>query len=291
MAAIADYFRYVWSQLQSIRVVDVLDILIVALIFYYILQFMRKRRAGKLLMGILLLIGILLISQVAGMKGLNFILTNLFSVGILSMIVLFQPELRSFLEKVGTTTSLRDLRGRLESRQEDSTMKQVINEVVVAAGRLSESKTGALIVFERQTKLGDVTKTGTVINADVSSYLLENIFFVKAPLHDGAVVISEGRIHSAGCYLPLSTSTEIIKDLGTRHRAGIGMSEDSDAVVLIVSEETGVISIAVEGELKRNFTKATLEAFLYEQLVQEGTAAKNVVGRVRNTFTKKGGRR
>ncbi|MBP5230448.1 MAG: diadenylate cyclase CdaA [Clostridia bacterium] len=291
MAAIADYFRYVWSQLQSIRVVDVLDILIVALIFYYILQFMRKRRAGKLLMGILLLIGILLISQVAGMKGLNFILTNLFSVGILSMIVLFQPELRSFLEKVGTTTSLRDLRGRLESRQEDSTMKQVINEVVVAAGRLSESKTGALIVFERQTKLGDVTKTGTVINADVSSYLLENIFFVKAPLHDGAVVISEGRIHSAGCYLPLSTSTEIIKDLGTRHRAGIGMSEGSDAVVLIVSEETGVISIAVEGELKRNFTKATLEAFLYEQLVQEGTAAKNVVGRVRNTFTKKGGRR
>ena len=290
MTAIADYFRYVWTQLQNIRVVDVLDILIVALIFYYIFQFMRKRRAGKLLMGIVLLIVILIISQVAGMKGLNFILTNLFSVGILSMIVLFQPELRSFLEKVGTTTSLRDLRGRLESRTEDSAMKHAITEVVVAAGRLSESRTGALIVFERQTKLGDVTKTGTVINADVSSYLLENIFFVKAPLHDGAVVISDGRIHSAGCYLPLSTSTEIIRDLGTRHRAGIGMSEDSDAEVLIVSEETGVISVAVEGELRRNFNKAELEACLYELLLQDAGVPKKMVGRVRSTFTKKGGK-
>ena len=176
MAAIGDYFRYVWSQLQAIRVVDVLDILIVAVIFYYILQFMRKRRAGKLLMGILLLIVILFISQIAGMKGLNFILTNLFSVGILSLIVLFQPELRSFLEKVGNTTTLRELRTRLE-KDDNSNMKAVINEVVVAAGRLSEHKTGALVVFERETKLGDVTKTGTVINADVSSYLLENIFF------------------------------------------------------------------------------------------------------------------
>ncbi|MBQ3935277.1 MAG: diadenylate cyclase CdaA [Clostridia bacterium] len=291
MTAIMDYFRYVWSQLQSIRVVDVLDILIVALIFYYIFQFMRKRRAGKLLMGILLLIVILLISQVAGMKGLNFILSNLFSVGILSMIILFQPELRSFLEKVGTTTSLRELRGRLESRTEDSSMRQVINEVAIAASRLSESKTGALIVFERNTKLGDVTKTGTVINADVSSYLLENIFFVKAPLHDGAVVIADGRIHSAGCYLPLSNSTEIIKDLGTRHRAGIGMSEDSDAVVLIVSEETGVISVAVEGELQRNFNKTTLESYLYQQLLTDTSRPKNVVGRVRSTFTKKGGQK
>lgn len=287
MAAIADYFKYVWTQLQSIRIVDVLDILIVALIFYYIFQFMRKRRAGKLLMGILLLIVILIISQIAGMKGLNFILSNLFSVGLIAIVVLFQPELRSFLEKVGNST-FREFRGRLENRQ-DNEMKQVITEVVVAAGRMSESKTGALIVFERNTKLGDVTKTGTVINADVSSYLLENIFFVKAPLHDGAVVISEGRIHSAGCYLPLSTSNEIIKDLGTRHRAGIGMSEDSDAVVLIVSEETGVISVAVEGELRRNFTKATLDEYLYELLVEE-PANRNVVGRVKNTFTKKGGK-
>ena len=290
MAAIGDYFRYVWSQLQAIRVVDVLDILIVAVIFYYILQFMRKRRAGKLLMGILLLIVILFISQIAGMKGLNFILTNLFSVGILSLIVLFQPELRSFLEKVGNTTTLRELRTRLE-KDDNSNMKAVINEVVVAAGRLSEHKTGALVVFERETKLGDVTKTGTVINADVSSYLLENIFFEKAPMHDGAVVISEGRIHSAGCYLPLTTNNEIIKDLGTRHRAGIGMSEDSDAVVLIVSEETGVISVAVEGELKRDFNKGTLEAYLYELLLPDGQSARrHVVGKVKDTFSKKGGR-
>lgn len=289
VTAILDYFEYIGSQLKEISVVDVIDILIVAFIFYYIFQFMRTRRAGKLLMGILLLIIILIISSVAEMKALNFILTNVFSVGILSVIIVFQPELRSFLEKVGGT-SIQDFFGKLDSKQE-ATIKNAINEVAIAAGRLSETKTGALIVFERKTKLGDITRTGTELNATVSSYLLENIFYDKAPLHDGAVVIVNGMIHSAGCYLPLSTSTEIIKDLGTRHRAGIGMSEASDAVVLIVSEETGVISVATEGKLSRDFDKESLEAYLYEKLLTDKPIPNKVVGRVKNTFTKKGGKK
>ncbi|MBQ8911693.1 MAG: diadenylate cyclase CdaA, partial [Clostridia bacterium] len=251
MSAILDYFRYVGEQLKSIRAVDVLDILLVAFVFYYIFQFMRKRRAGKLLVGVVLLIVLLLISEVAKMKALNFILTNVFSVGILSLIVVFQPELRSFLEKVGGTT-FHNFKGKLDKNQ-DAALRSVVNEVCIAADYFSKTRTGALIVFERETKLGDQAKTGTVVNADVSSYLLENIFFNKSPLHDGAVIISDGRLHAAGCLLPLSANENLIRELGTRHRAGIGMSENSDAVVLIVSEETGIISVAVEGELKRGF--------------------------------------
>ncbi|MBQ5791355.1 MAG: diadenylate cyclase, partial [Clostridia bacterium] len=199
MSAILDYFRYVGEQLKSIRAVDVLDILLVAFVFYYIFQFMRKRRAGKLLVGVVLLIVLLLISEVAKMKALNFILTNVFSVGILSLIIVFQPELRSFLEKVGGTT-FHNFKGKLDKNQ-DAAFRNVVSEVCIAADYFSKTKTGALIVFERETKLGDQARTGTVVNADVSSYLLENIFFNKSPLHDGAVIISHGRLHSAGCLL------------------------------------------------------------------------------------------
>ena len=256
MSAILDYFRYVGEQLKSIRAVDVLDILLVAFVFYYIFQFMRKRRAGKLLVGVVLLIVLLLISEVAKMKALNFILTNVFSVGILSLIVVFQPELRSFLEKVGGTT-FHNFKGKLDKNQ-DAALRSVVNEVCIAADYFSKTRTGALIVFERETKLGDQAKTGTVVNADVSSYLLENIFFNKSPLHDGAVIISDGRLHAAGCLLPLSANENLIRELGTRHRAGIGMSENSDAIVVVVSEETGTISMAHEGTLHRNFHRDSL---------------------------------
>ncbi len=286
MSAILDYFQYVWNQLQSIRAVDVLDILLVAFIFYYIFQFMRKRRAGKLLAGIVLLIVILLISDVAQMKALNFILTNVFSVGILSLIVVFQPELRSFLEKVGGTT-FHNFRGKLDTTQE-AAMKSVIKEVCIAAENLSQTKTGALVVFERNTKLEDHVRTGTVLDASVSSYLLENVFFNKAPMHDGAVIISKARLHAAGCFLPLSSNADIIKELGTRHRAGIGMSENSDAVVLIVSEENGIISVAVEGELKRGFNRNTLEEYLSTLLLTDDAIADKVVSRVKGTFFRSG---
>ena len=285
MKAIADYFQYVGNQLLSISVVDVIDILLVAFIFYYVFQFMRKRRAGKLLVGILLLIVMLLISSITGMKALNFILTNLFSMGILSLIVVFQPELRSFLEKVGGTP-FRNFHAKGDQEGEIRTM---ISEVCTAAQNLADKKTGALIVFERATKLGDQIRTGTVLDANVSSYLLENIFFNKAPLHDGAVIISGVRINSAGCFLPLSTNNDLHKDLGTRHRSGIGMSENSDAIVVIVSEETGTISVAMEGELQRGFDKSSLENLLDQLLLNDTAITEKVFSQLKDRFTRKGG--
>ena len=286
MTAIMDYFQYVWNQLRSIRALDVLDILLVAFIFYYIFQFMRKRRAARLLAGIVLLIVVLIISSAAQMKALNFLLTNVFSVGILSLIVVFQPELRSFLEKVGGTT-FRNIRGRLDTAQE-AVMKATIREVCIAAEAFSQTKTGALIVFERNTKLEDHVRTGTVLDAGVSAVLLENIFFKLAPMHDGAAIISNGRLYAAGCVLPLSSNADIIKELGTRHRAGIGMSENSDAIVVIVSEENGIISLAVEGELQRGFNRTTLETTLCALLLTDDAITGKVVNRVKGTFTRKG---
>ncbi len=286
MSAVLDYFQYVWNQLRSIRVVDVLDILIVAFVFYYIFQFMRKRRAARLLAGIVLLIGILLISSVAQMKALNFLLSNVFSVGILSLIVVFQPELRSFLEKVGGTT-FRNIRGKLDASQK-AALVPVIREVCIAAEYFSQHKTGALIVFERNTKLEEYVRSGTVLDATISAFLLENVFFNKAPMHDGAAIISEGRLHAAGCVLPLSTNADIIKELGTRHRAGIGMSENSDAVVLIVSEENGIISLAVEGELQRGFDRKSLETALNALLLEDEALTEKVVSRVRGKLSRKG---
>ncbi len=288
MTAILDYFRYVGEQLKSIRFVDVLDILLVAFVFYYIFQFMRKRRAGKLLAGIVLLIVLLLASEVAQMKALNFILTNVFSVGILSLIIVFQPELRSFLEKVGGTT-VQNFKGKLDKTQ-DAALSSVVREVCIASEYFSKTKTGALIVFERSAKLEEQIRSGTILDAAVSSYLLENIFFNKSPLHDGAVIISGTRLHAAGCVLPLSENESLGKELGTRHRAGIGMSEQSDAVVLIVSEETGVISVAADGELSRGFDRNTLQTYLIERLTAEDALAGKVVNRFFDTLWGKGGK-
>ncbi len=289
MSAILDYFSYVGEQLKSIRAVDVLDILLVAFVFYYIFQFMRKRRAGKLLVGVVLMIVLLLVSEVAKMRALNFILTNVFSVGILSLIVVFQPELRSFLEKVGGT-NIFNFKSKLDKNQ-DVALKSAISEVCVAAEYFSKTRTGALIVFERETKLGDQSRTGTVVNADISAYLLENIFFNKSPLHDGAVIISETRLHSAGCLLPLSSNQDLVRELGTRHRAAIGMSENSDAVVLVVSEETGTISVAVEGELMRGFNRTSLEEYLTLTLSRKKAITGSVATRFKDIILWKGGKK
>ena len=288
MTAILDYFRFVGEQLKSIRFVDVLDILLVAFVFYYLFQFMSKRRAGKLLAGIVLLIVLLLVSEVAQMKALNFILTNVFSVGILSLIVVFQPELRSFLEKVGGTT-VQNFKGKLDKSQETALLP-VIKEVCTAAEYFSKTKTGALIVFERSAKLEEQIRSGTVLDATVSSYLLENVFFNKSPLHDGAAIISGTRLHAAGCVLPLSKNESLAKELGTRHRAGIGISELTDAVVLIVSEETGVISVAVDGELNRGFDRNTLQTYLLDRLSEENAIAGKVVNRFIDSLWGKGGK-
>lgn len=278
---LTEYIEYIKK--LDIKTIDVIDIVIVAFILYYTMRFVRDRRAGKLLMGILFLIILLFASEYLQMRALNFILTNLFSVGLIALIIVFQPELRSALEKMGGE-SIKGFKGKLD-KDEEAVLRACISDICVAAESLSNSKTGALIIFERGTKLGDVTRTGTIIDAQTSSFLITNIFYDKAPLHDGAVIIRGGRTHAAGCFLPLSTNTDIVKELGTRHRAGIGMSENSDAVVLIVSEETGIISVAVDGQLKRGFSRKTLEEKLTNLLITEEMNA--IAGKVKSKFTRK----
>lgn len=274
MEHIKSFFSNLWSILSTIEVVDLIDIAIVAFVFYYFYKFIRERRAGKLAAGILILLLVFVISDLLDMYALGFILTNVFQVGIIALIILFQPELRSALEKVGAEPlkSLRNI-GEGKSGGDPQTVS-MIGEITQAVCDMSLDKTGALIVIERTTKLGDVIKSGTVINANVSSFLIRNIFFNKAPLHDGAMIIRDGRIHSAGCFLPLSINDDIIKDLGTRHRAAIGMSENSDAAVIVVSEETGAISMALEGQLKRNFSYNSLKNELTSLLITEEAAQK-----------------
>ena len=263
MEFITQTLSAVWNTLKNIRVTDIIDIILVAVMFYYVYRFIRERRAGKLAAGLLILLLILL-----DMRAMQFIMQNLFQVGMVAVIVVFQPELRSALEKVGAEP-LRGLRSISEKSGNDASTIAMINEVTEAACDMSLDKTGALIVIERTTKLGDIIKTGTIVNADTTAFLIRNIFFKNAPLHDGAMIIRDDRIYAAGCFLPLSTNNDIIKDLGTRHRAAIGMSENSDAVIVVVSEENGTISIAVEGELKRNFSYNSLKAELTRLLLNE----------------------
>lgn len=287
MTAFLDYLEYLWTQLSNINVIDIIDILIVAFLFYWVFKFVRDRRAGKLLVGLVFLLVMLVISDLLDMHALNFILTNFFSVGIVAIVIVFQPELRSALEKVGGE-SLKNFKGMIDS-DKPSEMHTAISEICKAAEELSHTKTGALIVFERSTRLGDQIRTGTTIDALASSFLLGNIFYNKAPLHDGAVIIRDGRVHAAGCFLPLSESDAIVKDLGTRHRAAIGMSENSDAVVLVVSEENGIISVAIDGELKRGFGRKSLEKYLTSLFIKD-EKKKNLSDRVKGKFIRKGGK-
>lgn len=263
----SSFFLSIWRQILSMNVIDIIDILLLSVILYYAYKFIHDRRAGKLAVGIVLFIVVLVMSELLEMHAIKFILKNVVQVGILALIILFQPEIRSVLEEVG-----RDPLKNLKSIGEQRDLTQInanIGEVCTAVFEMAEEKTGALIVIERDTKLGDVIKSGTVIDSNISSFLIRNIFFNKAPLHDGAMIIRDGRLYAAGCFLPLSTNGEIVKDLGTRHRAAIGMSENSDAAVICVSEETGVVSLALDGKLKRGYTANMLKAELEKLLVDE----------------------
>lgn len=270
-------FHYILNQLNSVGIADIFDILIVAFVFYYLFKFVRERRAGKLALGVILILIMLFLSELAAMRATHFILKAVVNVGLIALVIVFQPELRSMLEKMGGE-SLKGFKGKLD-KSASSRYRLMIGEICFAAESLSVSRTGALMVIEGSTKLGDVIKTGTVIDGNVSSFLLSNIFFNRAPLHDGAVIIRGFRILAAGCFLPLSTNPDIVKDLGTRHRAGIGMSENSDAAVIIISEETGIISVALNGELRRGFNRGELEQFLTTLLIKD-PEHKGVKGRL-----------
>ncbi len=251
-------WNYFINQIKSIGILDIIDILLVTILLYYVYAFIRDRRAGKLAAGVAVVVVVMLISTLLGLSAMSFIMQNIFQVGFVALLVVFQPELRSALEKMGGEP-LKSLRNIGENKENAGSASAYVNELCHGVAELAKTKTGALIVIERSTKLGEILKTGVTINADLSTFVLRNIFYDGAPLHDGAVIIRGWRIQAAGCFLPLSSSDTILKDLGTRHRAGIGMSEESDAVVIIVSEETGTISIAMGGQLQRGFTYTSLK--------------------------------
>lgn len=277
MFNINDSFRYITNSVQSLSIWDIIDIIIVSVIIYYAVKFIRDRRAAKLLIGIFSLIAAYLVSDIFNMYALNFLLQNVFQVGIISLIIVFQPELRSALEKVGGTSiqSISSM-NRIVDRKNIQRIVYSIDIISKAVVDFSAVKRGALIVIERTTKLGDIVKSGTILNSELSAKLLENIFYDKAPLHDGAVIINNNfTIEAAGCLLPLSESTaDYLADVGTRHRAGVGISEDSDAVVIIVSEETGRISIAVNGRLDRGYNSNSLKKELTKLLLENHNVTK-----------------
>lgn len=282
---IADSLDGIIHIIQTVSWADIADILLVAVVLYYAYKFVRYRRAGRLATGVIMFILVLVLCELFGMRTMQYIFQNIFQVGIIALLILFQPELRSALEKMGTGS----IKGIMNiSDKNGETMLLAIRETVIAVGELAASKTGALIVFERNTKLGEIAATGTVIDAQTGSFLLRNIFFNKAPLHDGAVLISRGRIHSAGCLLPLSNQNDINRDLGTRHRAALGLSESCDAVIVVVSEETGIVSVAVDGELRRGYNPDTLRAELTSLLIH--TADNQKVRRRRSPSSKNSGK-
>lgn len=267
MDAVLSVLESIGRYLRLIRIADILDVAIVAFVVYKILSMMRTTRVGNLLKGVGVFLVALGLSYVLNLRGVNFILSHILEIGVLALVVLFQPELRQLLETMGSRNI--KLLQILTPEQKISEMEQAINQTVVACTEMSRSRTGVLIVFERKIMLDDMLSSGTTLDAAVSSELLKNIFFVKAPMHDGAVIIRNGRIQGAGCMLPLSKNANLSRDLGMRHRAGIGMSENSDAVVVIVSEETGSISVALGGMLKRHLKPETLDQLLRNELMPQ----------------------
>ena len=262
MEAIFDFFKDFTAMLPTIKIMDIIDILVVACIIYAIITTIQTTGAARIAKSIVIILALTVVTQLLNMYLLNYLLDKILEIGLIALVIMFQPELRRMLEKLGGK-SFREL---ISMKEEQREIDRVIAQIVSACEIMSKERTGVLIVFERTTSLMDYQKSGTVIDAQVSSELLRNIFFTKAALHDGAVIIRNERIAAAGCVLPLTQNRNISSDLGTRHRAAIGMSEVSDAVVVIVSEETGTISVAVSGMLKRHLAPQTLEKLLLNEL-------------------------
>ena len=274
------FVTYAIEPIKHIGVKDVIDILMLSLVLFFVYRLIRDSRAWKLLLGLGCLFLISIVAGVFKMGALSFVFGNFQQIGIIAIIVLFQPELRTALEKVGGT-SLTGIKSIAADSKDLATINAEIEAISTAVNDLARDKVGALIVIERSTRLGEFIKSGVYIDAAISPYILRNIFFNKAPLHDGAVIVREGRICAAGCFLPLTTKDDINKDLGSRHRAAIGVTEISDSVVIVVSEETGTISVSVDGNLERNYNyrslKQALTGYLISQNVSDG--AKHMIGK------------
>ena len=254
-----------WNITHRPRLVDAVDILLLTFIIYTLLNHTRQTRISQIIKGIVILLAATWVSDLIGMRTIHALLSWVINAGPVLLIVLFQPEIRRILEQMGSKRFV----AFFAHEEVANVMEQTIGQTVLACTEMSQSRTGALIVFERELLLDDLVRSGTVLDAAVSSELLKNIFFVKAPMHDGAVIIRHGRLLGAGCMLPLSKNVNLSRDLGMRHRAGIGMSENSDAVVVIVSEETGSISVAIGGMLKRHLKPETLENLLRNELLPQ----------------------
>ncbi len=266
MNSFRDFVTSATNYVKTIGIVDALDILIVAFLIFQLIRLIRKNNIMRVARGIVVLLLILWLSGVLRLTMINYILRKAVELGLIAILIIFQPELRRLLEKMGKMGSARlnsIFGGDFRSLQREG----AITQTVLACADMSRSHTGALIVFERDNLLSEPISTGTLVDAEVTAELLKNIFFVKAPLHDGAVIIRDGRIAAAGCMLPMSSNMNLSRDLGMRHRAGIGISERSDAVIVIVSEETGAISIAVDGMLKRHLSTETVETLLRKELM------------------------
>ena len=262
MEVIGSALEKATKYLMTIGISDFVDIIIVAYLLYKFIWLARKSNFSNVAKGIVLIIVGLWLSEVLNLTMINYLLRKVLELGLIALLIIFQPELRRLLERLGSTFSNgKALNG--------TAINDVITQTVNACMSMSETHTGALIIFERSVSLTHIISNGTIINSDVSAELLKNIIFKNAPVHDGAVIIRNMKIEAAGCVLPLTDRTNLNKELGTRHKAGIGMSEKSDAVVVIVSEETGAVSVAIDGMLKRHLTEESLSSILHTELVKE----------------------
>ena len=291
--AIASWWEWMVSIAMNFQFKDAVDIIIVAFLIYGVVKLVRETRAGQLVKGLFLLVILFIISSYFNLVMVSRVLAYFFQFAFVAILIVFQPEIRKALEQVGRNNVGQSIAAVVTGRDRSydrAQIRKAINAVVDGVGILQQLKMGALIVFERKTKLGDIIETGTQINCEPSGQIVGNIFFNKAPLHDGAMIIRDGMIHAAGCILPLTKNTSVSAELGTRHRAALGVSEESDAVVVVVSEETGQISVAVNGVLARRFTRRdtlrdVLEGYLIPQ--EEASTVRRKFGVLKSKRTVK----
>ncbi len=265
MSSILQYLHSAVEYVRLITLSDVIDIAILTYIAYKVIGLLQRTNAAKVAKALLLLMVALWLSYQFNLNAINFMLSKAVELGLLALVIIFQPEIRRFLEQIGTNSV--SISRFFREDAPSTELEKAISETVVAYGEMAKNRVGALTVFERTTDLSNVISSGTAFQSSVSSELLKNIFYPKAPLHDGAVIIRKGKIAAAACMLPMSESMNLSKDLGMRHRAGLGMSERSDAVVAIVSEETGAISVSIGGNLRRHLSPETLGRVLRNELL------------------------
>lgn len=268
-----EFISYIMYYKQFIRIMDIIDILIVAYAIYKLIKLVRETRAAQLIKGIILLVVAMQLSSLFNLYMVNYVLKNAMQVGVIAIFVVFQPELRRALEKMGRSKFSKVLSFDDDDIEEKNS--HTVEQICQAVKNLSDNRIGSLMILERTTKIGDIIRTGVTLDSEVSAELLINIFVPNTPLHDGAVVIRDNKITAAACFLPLTQNSELNIELGTRHRAAIGITETSDCVALVVSEETGKISLALEGTLTRNLTVESLERALTKIMSPEPNQLNN----------------